>query len=74
MIKLLRTKNIYHPFYFSDLLLLFYLLLIRGILCMIHLFLNLRYKGDNLKAQYFQIQNRFLSLLAPYFDNYLKKI
>ena len=54
MLKLIHTKNIYHPFHFSDLLLLFYLLAIREILCMIHLFLNLLYEVYNPLDQHFQ--------------------
>ena len=75
MVKLLRTENIYHPLYFSDLLLLLYLLTTREILSVIHLFLNLLNESNNLKAQNFQIQNHFLlSLFLSLFDNYFKKI
>ena len=55
MLKLMHTENIYHLFYFLDLLLLLYLLNIQRILCMIYIFLNLFYEGDNLLAQHFQI-------------------
>ena len=54
MIKLMHTENIYHTFHFSDLLLLFYLLTIRGFLFMIHPFLILLYEVYNPLAQHFQ--------------------
>ena len=54
MLKLMHTENIDHPFYFSDLLLLFYVITIWGILCMIYLFLNILYEVYNPLAQRFQ--------------------
>ena len=54
MLELMHTENVYHPFYFSDLLLLFYLLTIREILCMIRLFLKVLYEVYNPLAQHFQ--------------------
>ena len=53
MLELMHTENIYHPFYFLDLWLLFYLLTIWGILCIIHLFLTLLSEVYNALAQHF---------------------
>ena len=74
MRQLLNTENIYY-LYFLDLLLLFYLISIREILCMIFLFSGLFYEYDKTMNQRFQIQNYFHFLIfSLHSDNYLEKI
>ena len=74
MRQLLNTENIYY-LYFLDLLLLFYLISIREILCMIFLFSGLFYEYDKTINQHFQIQNYFHFLIfSLHSDNYLEKI
>ena len=59
MQKSFTTVSIHHHFYFSDLLLLLYLITIRKILYTIRLSLNVLYEVYNPLTQHFQIQNRF---------------
>ena len=74
MQQLKHIENNYHH-YFAGLLLLFYFSTIKENLHMIRSFSNLLFAGGNTINQYYQEQNRFLSLvLLNFFDNFVKEI